>query len=243
MNNYDIKLDDFDGPLDLLLSLVQDKKIDILQVNLVELATQYLNIINNLKENDIDIAGDYLVMAATLVQLKAKMILSDPVEKVQVEEDKNLILQRLAEYQEFKKISQALREQETFRKDIFIKTMSDLDDYIVDKDDTKLDGHSNPLKLIVTLRKMFERVYAQNLRVTKLKTFNLTAKDQEFYIRDLFKNRDEVSFEEVFSVPSLNHFVITLLALLDLSRKQEIVIQQDSQFDKIKLFKGPEYER
>ncbi|TNK94828.1 segregation/condensation protein A, partial [Mycoplasmopsis pullorum] len=235
MNNYDIKLDDFDGPLDLLLSLVQDKKIDILQVNLVELATQYLNIINNLKENDIDIAGDYLVMAATLVQLKAKMILSDPVEKVQVEEDKNLILQRLAEYQEFKKISQALREQETFRKDIFIKTMSDLDDYIVDKDDTKLDGHSNPLKLIVTLRKMFERVYAQNLRVTKLKTFNLTAKDQEFYIRDLFKNRDEVSFEEVFSVPSLNHFVITLLALLDLSRKQEIVIQQDSQFDKIKL--------
>ncbi|TNK92235.1 segregation/condensation protein A, partial [Mycoplasmopsis pullorum] len=173
----------------------------------------------------------------------AKMILSDPVEKVQVEEDKNLILQRLAEYQEFKKISQALREQETFRKDIFIKTMSDLDDYIVDKDDTKLDGHSNPLKLIVTLRKMFERVYAQNLRVTKLKTFNLTAKDQEFYIRDLFKNRDEVSFEEVFSVPSLNHFVITLLALLDLSRKQEIVIQQDSQFDKIKLFKGHEYER
>ncbi|TNK83340.1 segregation/condensation protein A [Mycoplasmopsis pullorum] len=243
MNNYDIKLDDFDGPLDLLLSLVQDKKIDILQVNLVELATQYLNIINNLKENDIDIAGDYLVMAATLVQLKAKMILSDPVEKVQVEEDKNLILQRLAEYQEFKKISQALREQEAFRKDIFIKTMSDLDDYIVDKDDTKLDGHSNPLKLIVTLRKMFERVYAQNLRVTKLKTFNLTAKDQEFYIRDLFKNRDEVSFEEVFSVPSLNHFVITLLALLDLSRKQEIVIQQDLQFDKIKLFKGPEYER
>ncbi|TNK87469.1 segregation/condensation protein A, partial [Mycoplasmopsis pullorum] len=91
-----MKLDDFDGPLDLLLSLVQDKKIDILQVNLVELATQYLNIINNLKENDIDIAGDYLVMAATLVQLKAKMILSDPVEKVQVEEDKNLILQRLA---------------------------------------------------------------------------------------------------------------------------------------------------
>ncbi|MEE3928444.1 segregation/condensation protein A [Mycoplasmopsis ciconiae] len=242
-NLYDLKLDQFDGPLDLLLSLVQDKKIDILEINLAELASQYLQIINNLKESDLDIAGEYLLMASTLLQLKTKMLLSDPKEVLEVEQDKNEILRRLSEYKQFKNIAETLKEQELKRQDIFIKEINDIDLFFNKKDSSVLDGSSNALKLIVTLKKMFERVYSQKLRMIKFETFNLTAKDQEKYIRDLFKDKNEVKFEEIFTLPSMNHFVITFLALLDLARKQEIIINQDKQFETIQIFKGPEYER
>ncbi|ADE19631.1 segregation/condensation protein A [Mycoplasma crocodyli] len=243
-DSYNIKLDDFDGPLDLLLSLVQDKKVDIMTINLAELATQYLEIINNLKESQIDIAGDYLVMAATLIQIKARMLLKEPEEvDEELEEDSRAILQRLAEYQQFKEVSGSLRENELLRKDIFIKKPSTLEEYIVDKDSSKLDGNSNPYQLINVLRKMFERMYALRLRRTKLETFTLTPKDQEAYIKDLFLKYENVTFEMIFTLPSLNHFVITLVALLDLARKQEILITQTSQFGEILINKGPEYEK
>nr|WP_318029373.1 hypothetical protein [Mycoplasmopsis bovis] len=90
---------------------------------------------------------------------------------------------------------------------------------------------------------MFERTYAQQLRRTKLETFNLTPKDQIPFILNLFDSCDKVSFEMIFKQPSLNHFVITLLAVLDLSRRQIIRMYQDEQFSEIRFEKGPEYEK
>lgn len=240
---YDIKLENFDGPLDLLLDLVQDKNVDIMDIDVSELATAYLNIIQNLKDNEIDVASDYLVMAATLLVLKTKMLLFTPEEKPEIEEDKRELLRRLYEYQQIKEISIVLREQEKLRKEIFIKTPSNIDEFIVDDDKTALDGNSNPLKLITILRKMFERTYAQKLRKTKLETFNLTPKDQIPFILNLFDSFDKVTFEMIFKQPSLNHFVITLLAVLDLARRQIIIMKQDEQFGEITFERGPEYEK
>lgn len=242
-HKYDIKLENFDGPLDLLLALVQEKNVDIMDVDVSELATAYLKIIQNLQEHEIDIAGDYLVMAATLLALKTKMLLFTPKEKPEIEEDKREILRRLYEYQQFKEISQTLRQQEALRREIFIKSPSDVEEFMVDDDSTALDGASNPLKLITTLRKMFERTYAMQLRRTKLETFNLTPKDQIPFILNLFDHCDTVTFEMIFRQPSLNHFVITLLAVLDLARRQIIILKQNEQFGTITFEKGPEYEK
>ncbi|VEU78135.1 segregation/condensation protein A [Mycoplasmopsis columbinasalis] len=240
---YDIKLENYDGPLDLLLALVQDKNIDILQIDIAELANEYLRIIQILQENEIDVAGDYLVMAATLLALKTKMLLATPEEEVEVEQDKRELLRRLFEYQQFKEISKTLREQEGLRREIYIKKQSDLEEFIVDDDKSTLDGHSNPLKLITILRKMFERSYANQLRNTKLQHFNVTPKDQIPYILNLFDENEEVTFEMIFSVPSLSHFVITLMAVLDLARRQIVVLHQDEQFGLITFERGPEYEK
>ncbi|UUM19313.1 segregation/condensation protein A [Mycoplasma sp. 1018B] len=240
---YDIKLENFDGPMDLLLALVQDKNIDIMSVDLAELATEYLRIIDNLKENEIDVAGDYLVMAATLLALKTKMLLYTPEEKPEIEEDKREILSRLYEYQQFKEISKALREQEGFRKEIFIKKSSNMDEFLIDDDKSLLEGHSNPLKLITVLRKMFERSFANQLKKTKLEHFNLTPKDQIPYILNLFDENENVTFEMIFNQPSLNHFVITLMAILDLARRQIIKLTQKEQFGIITFEKGENYEK
>ncbi|MBT1379470.1 segregation/condensation protein A [Mycoplasma bovis] len=242
-NKFDIKLENFDGPLDLLLALVQEKNVNIMDVDVFELATAYLKIIEDLQENEIDVASDYLVMAATLLALKTKMLLFTPEQKPEIEEDKRELLRRLYEYQQIKEVTKVLREHEESREEIFIKSPSNIDEFLVDDDKSALDGSSNPLKLITVLRKMFERTYAQQLRRTKLETFNLTPKDQIPFILNLFDSCDKVSFEMIFKQPSLNHFVITLLAVLDLSRRQIIRMYQDEQFGEIRFEKGPEYEK
>ncbi|MCS4536678.1 MULTISPECIES: segregation/condensation protein A [unclassified Mycoplasma] len=240
---FSINIKNFDGPLDLLLALVQDKKKDIMDIDVAELASAYLNIIQNLQDNEIDIAGEYLVMAATLLALKTKMILYTPEEKPEIEEDKREILRRLYEYQQFKEISKALREREEARKLIFIKKPSDIEEFLVDDDKSQLDGTSNPLKLVTVLRKMFERTYAQKLRQTKLDHFQLTPQDQIPFILNLFDNYENVTFEMIFNQPSMNHFVITFLAILVLVKTQRIKLTQKEQFGTITFERGPEYEK
>ncbi|WP_322900776.1 segregation/condensation protein A [Mycoplasmopsis felis] len=239
---HTFKLNDFNGPLDLLLELIKNKKIHIKDVNLIELATQYIQIIDEIKEMEIDIAGEYLVMAATLINLKTKMMLQEPGEiNEEIEEEKKLFIQDLIEYEHFKKIREALKTFQNDRNDIFIKKPSSYDEYIVDEDNSKLDGHSSSLKLINVLRKMFERVYAQNLRQTKIEKFNLTPSDQFPFIIELLKNNEIVTFEMVFNQPSLNHFAITLIALLDLSRQQILKIKQEGEYGDITITKGENF--
>lgn len=233
-----LNITNFDGPLDLLLSLVKDKHMNLLEIDLAELATSYLKMIDTLKDQDIDLASEYLVMAATLLQLKAKMLLERPDQQEEVKKEKEDILRQLAEYQAFKTISRELRSREELRKNIFIKETSDLTPFKYEIDESQLDGKSDAIKLIITLRKMFERVNAHKLRETTIEKFNLSPADRRIELIKLFKEKEHVTFEDIFSVPSINHFVVTLLTILDMSRRQEVILHQESQFDEIRIEKG-----
>ena len=238
MENLNFKLENFDGPLDLLLSLIRDKKMDVLEVNLAELATEYLKVMDILKSENIDLASEYLVMAATLLQIKAKTLLMDPKKENELTKDEDEILRQLAEYQRFKKISEDLREKEKERRNIYIKTSENYDEYQLPIDETKLDGQSDAVKLIMTLRKMFERTNAQKLRETTIEKFNLSPAERRLEILEILKKNKTPSFEEIFNVPTINHFVVTVLTILDMSRKQELIISQDDQFGNITFKRG-----
>lgn len=242
-NDINFSLTNFNGPLDLLLELIKKKNVDIFEVDLVEVATQYLKIIEDLQAKDIDIASEYLVMASELIYIKARLILADPKEEKEVEEDKMRILRLIAEYQEFKKISQDLKLQEAKRKEVFIKKPSNTDGFLMEVDQSALDGYGTTSKLIKTLRKMFERNYADKLRKIKLETFNLSPAERRMQIREIIDGlkSDIIPFEKIFTVPSLNHFVITLIAILDMSRKEELFLIQNDQFDEIIIKKGVNY--
>ena len=235
------KLDNFDGPLDLLLALVKEKNIDIFDVDLIELTNQYLEIIKNLKPNDFDMASEYLVMAATLIHLKARMILQDPEVEEEVRKEKKRLLEQIAEHQKFKEIGITLREKEYDRQNLYEKEPEDLSDFIRETDDSVLDGHANSSRLIAVLRKMFERTYAEIIRNVTITTVAVSPEEMKKRIIKLFSERDEVSFEEIFSVPSVGHFVITLLAVLDLARQQIIKMEQDEIDGLIKFSRGIEY--
>ncbi|WP_036463670.1 segregation/condensation protein A [Mycoplasmopsis sturni] len=244
MNNqeYTFKINEFNGPLDLLLALIKDKKISIMEVDLVELANQYLEILNQIKEHEIDLAGDYLLMAATLINLKSKMVLKEPEEIEEVQQEKEILIQQLIEYQKFKEVKEDLKIKEQERQDLFMKKRSNPDEYLVDLDDSRLDGHSNAIKLINVMHKMFERVYAQKLRSTKINTIKLSPSDQIPFIKKLLNEHEKVTAQMVFNLPSLSHFVITFLAILDLSRQQQIIIHEDEE-EILILTKGSEYEQ
>lgn len=232
-----LSIENYDGPLDLLLELIKEKKMDIFDIDLAELATEYLAIIDNLKNTNIDLAGEYLVMAATLIQIKARMLLEIPNDK-EVEEEKSDILSRLVEYQQFKQIAQQLKEKEVLRRNIFIKGPEDYEDYQLPDDPTLLDGHVDPVKLIIQLRKMFERRNAMALRETTIEKFNLSPAQRRIEILDLIKTNPNFGFDEIFSVPTINHFVVTMLTVLDMSRKQELVLTQKEQYGDIIIKKG-----
>lgn len=242
-SHKDFSLANFNGPLELLLELIKKKNIDIFEVNMVELATQYLQIIEDLQAKDIDIASEYLVMASELLYIKARLILSDSEIEEEVQEDKLKILKLIAEHQEFKNISQVLKKQEKIRKEIFIKNASDITFFIKEVDESELNSYGTTSKLISTLRKMFERTFADKLRKLKLETFNLSPFERKLEIRKIIDqlSSDIIPFEKIFSVPSLNHFVVTLISILDMTRKEELVLNQNNQFDEIIIRKGIYY--
>ena len=234
----DLHINNYDGPLDLLLSLVKDKKMDILTIDVSELATAYLSLIDKLKGDDLDLASEYLVMAASLLQLKAKLLLEDPDAKKEVEEETKDLLSQLAKYQQFKMVAETLRENETKRKNIFIKETSDYLPYQNQPDESQLDGNSSAIKLIEVMRKMFERTNAETLREVTVEKFNLSPAERRKEIIVLFDEKEERTFEEIFSVPTMSHFAITMLTILDMSRKQELVLSQDEQESTIIIKKG-----
>ncbi|TPR54315.1 segregation/condensation protein A [Metamycoplasma neophronis] len=236
------KLANFDGPLDLLVTLIKEKNISIFDVDLFELATQYLDIIKNLQSYEIDIASEYLVMAATLLQLKARMLLQDPEAEEEIKEEKKRLLEQIAEYEKFKEITLILREQEEKRKNLYAKEPEETEQFEREINGSILDGHSNSSKLVVTLRKMFERTYAELIRHVTISTVAVSPEEQKKRIIELFRNRNEVSFEEIFNVPTVGHFVITLLAVLDLARQQIVMLEQNEEEGIITFTKGVEYE-
>lgn len=241
--DHNFSLDNFNGPLDLLLSLVKKKNISIFEVDLVDLATQYLAIITEVTRRNIDVASEYLVIASDLIYIKSKLILEDKEAELEVEEDKLKLLKLLIEYEEFKNLSIKLREQELKRKEIFIKEISDTNNFIKELDESILDGYGTSIKLITILRKMFERTQADKLRKIKFETFNLSPSERKRQIRKLIDENgtNEITFELLFSVPTLNHFVITLIAILDMARKEELILKQIDQFEEIKIYKGEMY--
>lgn len=244
-SNLDINIENFNGPLDLLYSLVKDKNIDIFTINLSELASDYLRIIQNIKDSNLELASEYLVMASHLIQMKAKMLLADKDEviKQEVEEDKAKLLRLLLEYQQFKEISNVLREQEEKRRHIYMKKVSNYEPFIKPTDKSQLDGNSSQQKLTQILSQLFERIHAEKAKQIVIDDVSVTPAEQREMIFNLLKNNPSLNFEMVFNVPSIKHFVITLIALLDMARKEEVILTQEVQFGDIKIEKGPAYEK
>ena len=121
--SYKLRLDVFEGPLDLLLYLIKKDDIDISNIPIAEITDQYMKYIEMMQMLDLDVVGDFLVMAATLMQIKSKMLLPpDPqVEEEEQEDPRDELVRRLQEYKRFKEIADALQEKEILRRDFFAR--------------------------------------------------------------------------------------------------------------------------
>lgn len=231
--NYQINIPEFEGPLDLLLHLIKEANISIFDISIDDITKQYLSYIEMMDEMNLNVASEYLVMAAELIEMKSKTLLpNDEKEVDEYEEDpKEQLINRLLEYEKYKTISKTLQELENFRKEVYTKNPDNLLEYQdeVDNIDYGVDLNDllNAFSKFLTLKEFDKPL---NTKITN-KEYSVSRRSIE--IRDIIRKKKKVEFKELFDNYSKNYIVVTFLAILNLSRKQEIEIDQENNFKNI----------
>lgn len=233
--NYKISINDFEGPLDLLLHLVKETKMDIYEVNISLIIKEYLDYINELQDLNIDIASEFLVMAAELVHLKSKMLINIKEEENDLDEfsitSEEDLKNKLIEYEKFKSMSEVFKSLESNRFEVHTKDPENLKDLT----DMKIqnDGTVTVEDLMNAFMSFQERLqYAKpvNTRITKKE---LSIHDRINNIRNILKEKKKIEFTELFDVLTKEYIVITFLSILDMSKNDEIILTQENNFNKI----------
>lgn len=236
---YSIKVPVFEGPLDLLLHLIKENKIDIYDIPIAVITNQYLEYLEIMKELNLEIASDFLVMAATLIYIKSRMLLpkeEPPHEEEQDDPRKNLI-QRLLEYQSIKEASSILKEREEIWSNIFQRPPYTMDDNNSFEPDLYLFD-VNIFDLLSALKRVIRKAPPESITITKE---TLTVKDRISAIIDLLEKKNVTRFEDLFEEDKTKiRIIITFLALLEILRLNLARAYQDRDFGTIWIMKKDE---
>lgn len=230
----DLKLEVFEGPLDLLLHLIKENKMDIFDIEIESITRQYLDYIHKMKEQNLDIASAYLVMASELTLIKARMLLPRPKvdEEESEEEDPRVeLVARLLEYQAYKEITKTLKENESKRQEIHTKLPENINNYI--EENTVIIGEGSIDLLVDAFKKFLVRKSEEKPLSTKVTMKEITVSSRKLEIKSILKKEKKVSFFKLFPVSTKEYIVATFLAVLDMARNKELLIKQEELFSDI----------
>lgn len=230
---YKFTINDFEGPLDLLLHLIKESNINICDINIVEITEQYLNFIEKEQNLNLNIASEYLIMAAELIEIKSKMLLPKQEKNIDEEIDiKENLINKLIEYNKYKGIIPQLKELNDERNTIYTKSPENLD--YLEKE--KVNNESSELHILLDAFNKFLNEQKDNeplkTTVTK-KEYSIEKRNKE--IKNILRKKNIINFIELFDTISKEYIVITFLSILDLAKKNEIIIEQDKNFKNIIL--------
>lgn len=230
---YQVRIENFEGPLDLLLHLIKKNEINIYDIPIAMIAQQYLSYIEAMKDLNLTVAGEFLVMAATLLQIKSKMLL--PVEESAEDEDdgpdpREELVRRLLEYKTFKEAARQLDTQERIWREIYSRPAASLEVGAV-SDDAMLDN-IGLFDLVDALQAILNRNPGKKL--LEIIPDNLTVRDRMNAILEALEGQESIGFEALFEA-SCHRLVIivTFLALLELIRLRTVRVYQAENFGPI----------
>ena len=234
--NYTIEINNFEGPLDLLLHLIKKAELDICEISIVEITKQYLDYINLMESMNLNIASEYLTMAAELIEIKSSILL--PKKKIDNEDDyeedpKENLINRLIEYEKYKEISEVLKKYEQDRKELYTKKPTDLEIYNTVTNEISENFDLNDL--MSALNKMLDRKKLDKPLNTKITNREYSSTERSNQIKNILKNKKQVEFTDLFDIYSKDYIVITFLSILTMARHQELSITQDKNFGKIMI--------
>ncbi|ABS22990.1 segregation/condensation protein A [Bacillus cytotoxicus] len=238
---YNFKVESFEGPLDLLLHLIHRYEIDIYNIPVAEITEQYLSYIHTMKELQLDVASEYLVMAATLLQIKSKMLLPKQEEDVHdsgedfIDDPRQELMERLIEYKKYKQVAAELKEREQERAQLYTRPPIDFTSF-------QQEEAAN-LPLDVTLYDMLAAFQKMMRRKKSKRPVTARITRQEIPIEqrmtDILQKLETLggrqSFYDLFADEEREVMVVTFLAILELMKHQQIVIEQEQNFDEIFL--------
>ena len=234
MNNFKLTIEDFSGPLDLLLHLIKESKMNIYDLKINEITKQYIEFINHMEKLNIDVASEYLVMASTLIHLKSKMLINEKDEEetpndeeITTEEE---LKRRLIEYKQYKELTNNFKILENKRQEVYTKVPESLNEFrenIKLNTDTTLDDLLNAFEEFLKRQKYLKPL---DTKITE-KELSVTKRSKE--IKSILKKKKRMNFFELFEVVNKPYVVVTFLSILEMTKNKEISISQGKNFDNI----------
>lgn len=240
--SYKVKLQIFEGPLDLLLFLIKRDKIDISDIPIANVTKQYLEYMELMKMLDLEIAGEFLVMAATLIHIKSKMLL--PPEETQEEEEeledpREELVKRLLEYKKYKEAADKLQEMYSAHKGVFLRTGEGEKGKVI-ADDGSEYFEASLFDLITAFKKVLKDVPKESFHKVVKNEFTVSDKIHQIY--HILAKQSKILFSSLFvDAKNRDEVIATFLAILELMKMREIFVVQKSFFEDIEIMRNPEH--
>lgn len=230
---YIVTINNFDGPLDLLLHLIKEQDIDIYDIKIEDITKQYLDYIKKMKELNLEVASEYLVMASELIEIKSKLLLpkKKEMDEDNYEEDpREILIERLLAYKKYKNVTKEFKDLELTRKMVFTKEPDNLNRYI--REEVK-DEELGVSDLIDAFNNLMKRKGLDRPLATKITKKELSVSEKVNKIKNILKNKKKINFEEIFEVPTKEEVIISFLSILEMVKKDEILLTQEGNFKNI----------
>jgi segregation and condensation protein A len=230
---YQVKLSDiFEGPMDLLVHLIKKNEIDIYDIPIAMVTEQYLSYLEWLKSMNIDFAGDFLVMAATLAHIKSRMLLPTVSDEDDDEDPRMEIARPLAEYLQLKSAAEELSRRALLGENTFVRQPAEVRDLVPrDEEFIKI----GLFELIDAFQQILKNISAEER--LELTSDSISVKDRISELVDLFEEKKSLTFDELFAdAPSKSDVIITFLAILEMVKLCLVRLAQHAQTGLIRLF-------
>jgi segregation and condensation protein A len=237
-NEYKVKLEVFEGPLDLLLYLIKMDEVDIYDISIERITQQYLEFMEAFKVLDLEVAGEFVVMAANLIYIKSRSLLpahvQPPEEEVEEDDPRWDLIRQLVEYKKFKDAAAQLSQRELEQSNLFAR-LPDTSDHLAERP----LGEVSVFDLINAFNKVLKRIEARSEDLREIFAENFTVSDKIDLIMKLTASGVPLKFTELFaSAASRTEVVVTFLALLELVRLKQLLLTQEGAFGEIGLRKA-----
>ena len=233
---------DFEGPLDLLVYLVQKNEVDVYDIPIALITAQFLEYVESMGPERLESAGDFLLMAATLLRIKARMLLPrpEPLDDEEVEDPRRELVTMILEYQQFREIADQLKDREAAQSAVYgrVDPYAELAELGAGDDVDEAPGRRATLgDLLKAFASVMEE--AARDRVHRLEPIGVTIEEKVRFVRGRLRREGRTSLRELFvEGESRSHWIVTFVALLEMAREGEIRLRQGDRFGEIHVYAG-----
>ncbi|MFH2035772.1 MAG: segregation/condensation protein A [Candidatus Zixiibacteriota bacterium] len=234
-DNYSVELEVFQGPLDLLLYLIQKDEVDIYDIPIARVTEQYMQYIEVMKILNLELAGEYILMAATLIRIKTKLLL--PRDEIDGEEadPREELIAALLEYKKFKEASEILREKRILEERIFVPPPVECQNIKGEK--VVLSNSTTLYDMLTVLKEVLDR--AKQEQMYEIDPEMMGIEDRVDHVLAKLRDKDSISFIDLFSdIPRKFVAILTFLAILELIKLHRITVHQSLPFSELRVYRG-----
>jgi segregation and condensation protein A len=236
--NYTVNLEVFQGPLDLLHYLITRDEIDIYDIPIARVTEQYMQYLEMMKVLNLELAGEYILMAATLIRIKAKMLLPRDEEGEPDPDPREELVAALLEYRKFKEAGDILKEKRMLEERLYVPP--GVGSGNSHKETVVLSDSTTLFDLLTAFKEVLDRIESD--RIYEVRPEEISVEDREMRIMNILTERDSITFMELFAdIPKKIIAIVTFLAILELVKLNRITIRQSMPFSELRVYRGNEF--